>query len=287
MRLASAVVTLVLGATSVAAAGPASGTVKTPTGTISPKFAIAYVVRDQFNPRQSVVELLLSEVAVDPAKLNDDLDRHVAAINFDALRDHNYVLLWVAPDGSVKMNATYSKTMTQYANDSTGGLKAEFTTNTAAKIDGRVYAPTPLKVMDGSTYTVDVKFTADVIPALTGTPLPAGGGDPGRALTAFIGAVAKKDWKGVKAGLAPATLKNYDHDYNSEAENAASAIDILNARLTVAKSKVTGGFLTSPTVAIVEMEGDRFGTMWVSVVRMVKTGAVWQYEDSRPVGMLK
>ena len=45
---------------------------------------------------------------------------------------HNYVLLWVRPDGDVSMNATYSETMTQFADmtGSMGDLKADFTTNT-------------------------------------------------------------------------------------------------------------------------------------------------------------
>src|SRR5262245_40250884 len=86
-------------------AGPASGTVKTATGTITPKFATAYVVRDSQHPRQTTVELLLSETAVDPAPLREALDPHAVAINLPELRDHNYLLLWVAADGSVQMNA--------------------------------------------------------------------------------------------------------------------------------------------------------------------------------------
>lgn len=287
MRLAATVVAFLLAAAGVAEAGPASGTVKSATGTISPKFATAFVVRDSQHPRQTVVELLLTEVAVNPAPLHDALDPHALAINLDELRDRNYVLLWVAPNGSVKMNATYSKTMTQYINDSEGGLKGEFTSNTPAKIDGRIYAPAPLKTMDGPTYTIDVKFSADVIPALTGTSLPAGGGEAGKALVAFLGAITKKDWSAIKAGLSPKILPSYDRDYNTAAENASSAVDILNARITVAKAKVTGGFQVSPTVAVLELEGERFGTPWVSLVRMVKTGAVWQYEESVPVGMIR
>src|SRR5262245_46949286 len=124
MRLALIVPVLVLTAAGTASAGPASGSVKSATGTISPTFATAYVVRDQRSPRQSVVEVLLTDVVVNPAPLSDDLDRHMTAINLDEIRDRNYILLWIAADGSVRMNATYSKTMTQYLNDSSGGLKA-------------------------------------------------------------------------------------------------------------------------------------------------------------------
>ena len=287
MRIPLILITLLLTASGTTSFGPASGTVKSATGTISPKFATAYLVRDQRNPRQSTVELLLTDVAVNPAPLRDDLDRHMTAINLDELRDRDYVLLWVAADGSVRMNSTYSKTMTQYIDDSTSGLKAELTTNTPSKVEGRVYAPAPLKGMSGATYTVDVKFSADVIPAITGTPLPAGGGDPGKALTTFLAAIGKKDWTGIKAGLSPKTLKSYDRSYNTPAENLSSALDILNARLLVTKTKITGGVQLSPTMAVLEVEGERFGSMWLGLVRMVKTGAVWQFEESAPVGMLR
>lgn len=83
-------------------------------------------------------------------------------------------------------------------------------------------SPAPLKAMDGPSYTIDVKFSADVVPALSGPALPAGGGDPGKALTAFLAAVAKKQWTGIKAGLGPTALAMFDKDYNSPAENAAS-----------------------------------------------------------------
>jgi hypothetical protein len=287
MRIPAALVTLLVTFAGVANAGPASGTVKSATGTISPKFATAYVVRDSRHPRQTTVELLLTEVVVDPASLKDDLDRHMTAINLDPLRDRNYLLLWVDPDGTVRMNATYSKTMTQYINDTAGGLKGEFTTNTPAKIDGRIYSPSPLKTMDGPTYTIDVKFTADVIPAPTGTALPAGGGDPGKAFTAFLAAITKKDWTGIKGGLSPKTLPGFDRSYNTPAENLSSAVDILNARIPMAKAKVTGGVQVSPTVAVLDLEGERFGTPWLSLVKMVKTGAVWQFEESAPVGMIR
>ncbi len=287
MRLVATVVTFLLAVTGVAAAGPASGTVKSATGTISPKFATAYVVRDQRDPRKTIVEVLLSEVAVDPAPLRDDLDRHVTAINLDELRDGNYVLFWIAADGSVRMNATYSKTMTQYLTDSTDGLKGEFTANTPSKIDGRIYSPRPLATMDGPTYTVDVTLSADVMPALGGTALPAGGGDPGKALAAFLGAITSKNWNGIKAGLSPKALPTFDQDDNTPEENLSSAVDILNARLPVAKAKVTGGIQTSPTAAVLELQGERFGTTWLALVRMVKTGAVWQFEESAPVGMIR
>ena len=164
MKYVPSAVALLLAVTAAqAVAGPASGTVKSKTGAIAPKHAVAYVVRDGRNARNTRVELLLTDVAVDAERLRGELDPHLVAINLDELRGRNYLLLWVAPDGTVTMNATYSKTMTQYINDTEGGLMATFTVNTAEKIEGRVHSPVPLKSMDGASYTIDVKFSADVL----------------------------------------------------------------------------------------------------------------------------
>jgi hypothetical protein len=284
MKLAALTAFLVLATSALAAAGPASGTVKTATGTIAPRQAAGYVVRDSRHARSTRVELLLTDVSIDTTPLKGDLDPHATAINLRELRDRNYLLLWVWPDGTVAMNATYSATMTQYINDTAGGLKAELTTHTASKIEGRIYSPSPLKTMDGPGYTIDVTFSADVIPALAGAALPAGGGDPGKALTAFLSAVTKKNWPAIKAGLSPAALPSFDRDYNSPKENAESAADIIGAWLPLTKAKVAGGILVNEMTAVVELEGERFGSRQLSLVKMVKTGAVWQFDRSAPAG---
>src|SRR6187401_913907 len=159
MRITSLMFAATLALSSFAAADSASGTVAAPKlGTISPKFAAAYLVRDQANARITQTEILLAEVSIDAAAIQAAFDPHMTAINLDALKDRNYVLLWVSGDGRVTMNATYSKTMTQFLNATTDGLKVAWTTNSAVRLDGRLTSGGALKTMDGSTYTVDLKF---------------------------------------------------------------------------------------------------------------------------------
>lgn len=148
---------------SSAMAGPASGSVRSKTGAILPKRAVAYVVHDDQDGATARIEVLLTDAAIDVARLRTERDPHRAAINLKALRDHDYLLLRVSADGTVTMNATYSKTMTQYINDTEGGLLATFTSHTPRKIEGRVYSPVPLRSVDGASYTIDVKFSADVV----------------------------------------------------------------------------------------------------------------------------
>jgi hypothetical protein len=141
--------------------------------------------------------------------------------------------------------------------------------------------------MDGTTYTVDLRFAVDVPPPPAGVPLPAGGGDPGKALTAFLAASQKKNWTAIKAGSSADALKTFDKSYNSPAENAESAADLLKAWIPLEKMKITGGQLRG-NVAVLDVEGELFpGQLGLSVVQMVKTGAVWQFDRAARAGMVK
>ncbi|HEX7793568.1 MAG TPA: hypothetical protein VF456_04415 [Vicinamibacterales bacterium] len=269
-------------------ANSASGSVDVQkVGSISPKFSAAYLVRDQRNARTTQTEILLSEVTIDPAQMEGVLDPHLVAINLDALRNRNYILIFVRADGSVGMNATFSKGTTQFLNDTTGGLKAELTARTATRIEGHVFSPAPLKSMDGTTYTVDLRFGVDVAVPPVGTALPAGGGEPGKALAAFLAASQKKNWTTIKAGSSPEALKTFDKSYNSPAENAESASDLLKIWIPLQKMTITGGQLRGK-VAVLDVEGELFPNQrGLSLVQMVKTGAVWRFDRAARAGLVR
>jgi hypothetical protein len=140
--------------------------------------------------------------------------------------------------------------------------------------------------MDGTAYSVDVKFAADVPPVATGTPLPAGGGDPGKAFSALLVAATNKNWPVIKAASGPAALKMFDNDYDTPAEKAKSTNDMLNAWIARKKMKITGGQLHGDT-AILEVEGEMFeGQNSLSLVQMVKSGPAWKFEQAKRVGMV-
>ena len=289
LLLRAMALTLVVAAPAVAA-DSASGSFTTQgLAPITATHAVGYRTRDASHPRTMRTEILLTDLAVDGAPLRAELDPHMAAINVKALNDRNYILLFVSSDGQVSMNATYSKTMTQFI-DSAGGfmgrLKATLTTNTATRVEGTLTSGGPLKTMDGTPYTVNLTFAVDVPAEEAGQPLAAGGGDPGKAFVSLITAAQRKNWAGIKAGLSSEAVKMFDKDYNTPAENAASALDMFQAWIPMAKMKVAGGQLRG-NVAILDVEGEKFpGMGWLSVVKMVKTGTAWQFDRSAQGGSL-
>ena len=284
----AAVAVLALGSARTAAAQTASGAFTAqPGGAITPKVAAAYIVRDQFNPRQRHVEVVLSTTPVDVAKAVAELGPHEVVINDPAVQGANYVLLWIESDGKVSMNATFGKTMTQFLDRTDGSsLKAELTTNTREKVAGRVFTSAPVKTRDGTTYTVDLTFSAPVAAPPAGTALPAGGGDPGKALASFFDARQKKDWAALKAAFSPAAAAMFVKSYNDDKENLTDALETMNFWLPNKDATITGGQLRGDT-AILDVEGPlASGVKVLTVVRMIKGQSGWLFDRAQMAGML-
>lgn len=151
---------------------------------------------------------------------------------------------------------------------------------------GRIWSPKPVKPMSGESWTVDVRFAAEVVRSPAGTKLPGDGGDPGRALDALYRAVGKKDWVGIKAGVSPESMSSLEHDYNSPEENLEEAVEMLGDFWLPRKHKVTGGEQRGD-VATLEVEGELFpGSKWLFLVQMVKGAGGWQFAQKVPAGRL-
>ena len=257
-------------------AGQASGEFKAGTrAPIRPKYAAAYETRDMRDARKHAVEVILSEEPVDVAAAVADLQPHTNIINQPALMEHNYIVLVVRPDGDVSMNATYSERMSQFVDmtGAMGSLKAALSTNTPQRVAGRVFTPTPVKT-DSESWTVDVQFATDVTPLPTGTALPAGGGEPGKAFKALLAAKAKKNWEGIRTSV----VKPFD-----DLDDALQTLDIWLPKKGV---KVTGGELRG-NIAILNVEGEVFeGQKGLFLVRMTKSGSRWLFDRAAQVGFV-
>ena len=266
-------------------AGEASGKFTSGPLSISPTVATAYEVRDQADGRKRSVEVLLGGAALDTTALAQALDPHVNAINSEASKG-DYILIWAHADGSASMNATFQETMTQYIDDTGGGLKVEWTERTPDRVAGRLWSPKPVKPMSGASWTVDVTFAAAVVRPSAGTELPADGGDAGKALAALYSAVGKKDWTGIKAGVAPDRMRSFEVEYNSAEENLAAAVDMLGNFWLPKEPRVTGGEMRGDA-AILEVEGELYpGAKWLFLVKMVRGDAGWQFSQKVPAGRL-
>ena len=258
-------------------------------GTIAPKAAAAYPVREQYDARAESFEIVLSNAPIDAVAAANALSPHTEAINQDALRQDNYILLWVSPDGQVSMNATFGASMTQYLDrtGSGGRLRAALTMNTPTHIAGRVFTPAPVKVMSGDTYICDITFAVDVTHPAGGTLLPPGGGEPGRAFVAMLAAAKNKNWDALLDSVSLRLRDMFDADYRTKEENLEYAVDLLQTSLPRSGTKVTRGILRGET-ATLEIEGEIYaGQTAVYFVKMLKSRGHWSYDGAVLAGMVK
>jgi hypothetical protein len=259
--------------------------------TLRPKHVAAFRVRDPNAPRTIVTYVMLTLTPVDTARIAADLDPYATAINDPAVMRADYLALHVTASGEARLNAHVKDTQyldaTVPAMGMPPGLAATCTENTPTRIACTVKTPKPVKPVDGPSWTLDVTFAAAVASRAPGTPMPAGGGPAGEALLALVQAVGGTELAGILARMTPDQARSYQADYNTPAENLASAKDVLGVRLPK-QPRITGGELLAPDRALLEVEGTPFpGTTMLYVVEMRQLDGAWRYASSSTAGILR
>ena len=275
----------------VAHAGKISGQFVIGGKTVPVHEVAAFRVRDQFNPRTFETYVMLTAKPVDRATIGASIDPYALAINDPAVHDTDYLAFSVSADGKTDVNAHVGGT--QYIDSSgtimrqPGSLIANCRENTPTRIACSVKTKSPVKSLDGPTWSMDLSFETDVLARTPGKPLAKDGEAPGKALMALRAAVGGKDLAKILALLTPGEAKSYQEDWRSPAENLASAKDILDARLPK-KPKITGGELVTNDHAVLEVEGVPYenGRM-LYLVEMRLVDGRWLYETSGVAGMLR
>jgi|GEM_PF-483410 len=285
------VVALALPGLHVAHAGKISGQFVIGGKPVPVQEVAAFRMRDQFNPRTFETYVMLTAKPVDRAAISASIDPYAVAINDPAVHDTDYIAFSVSPDGKTSVNAHVGGT--QYLDSSgtimgqPGSLAATCRENTATRIACNVKTKSPVKSMDGPTWSMDLTFESDVLARTPGKPLAKDGEAPGKALLALRAAVGGKDLAKILELLTPEEAKSYQEDWRSPAENLASAKDVLDARLPK-KPKITGGELVANDHAVLEVEGMPYenGRM-LYLVEMRLVNGRWLYETSGVAGMLR
>ncbi|MEZ5418243.1 MAG: DUF4878 domain-containing protein [Vicinamibacterales bacterium] len=208
------------------------------------------------------------EVALLPAAF----DRKAAATDlkidsFDVMRmDGGYVTLRIGTDGSFNC--------IDYSTGQGGGSSCNsdytpaltLTANTADRVAGafRLKAGS-----DSADVTFDLKVESTV--ARTGTALPAGGGDPGRAVMAHFAALEKNDFKALMATAPPEQRQMMEA---SEKSGEAKEMFEMLRMMSPSKVKVLGGTVDGDQ-ATVDFEGVSDGKPAKGTATVVRIDGKW------------
>jgi hypothetical protein len=275
----------------VGAADSASGGITMDGTQIAPSNVAAFRIRDSFAPRERVSFVMLTASPVERERIAADTDPYALAINDPAVRDADWLGFTIDAKGEVQMNARVGGV--QYVDSSgeimrqQGSLLAECRHNTAERVACHVRTREPVDSMDGPTWTLDVQFDTAVSARAAGTPLPADGGEPGKAFLAVLKTLQGNDLDAILAGLTEEEGEPYRAEYNTPEENLADAKQTMENKLPK-QARITGGELVDANFALLEVEGVPYeGARFLYEVDMRRVEGRWRLNGASIAGMFR
>jgi len=169
----------------------------------------------------------------------------------------------------------------------TGMHNIKFTKLTDTRAEGRIWVDEPYSAFD-DTFNYEVTFALDIAKsaptesgaattegqggnekpeAMKGTPLPAGGGDPGKAYLELNKAILAGDVKAMRKFVPTKFLPDFDRDVKEMME--------LMKSMTATNIKVLGGTIDG-NAATLQVEGKLMNEPTKITVTMEKEGNQWK-----------
>lgn len=238
--------------------------------------AYAYQRPDTFDAAKKATVALLSTVRIDRKAVDSALDRE-SALDAQA-RDAKGSTIQLIFGANGDLNGLNAGIWTEsgFKSFSTSGTaKVKLDVHTAERIAGRVFTDAP-GTLGGDKYSFDLRFDVTITPELApGQPLPAGGGEAGKAYVAYLAALQKGDvdaiarfWPKEKAAKMLAARK--DPDFKE-------SLDML--KLFSPKNVTVKGGTLRDAIADLDVVGkDADGNVMDGKVRMVRDGTTWRLE---------
>jgi hypothetical protein len=258
----------------LAADGTVSGSLTANGKTFALKHAYAQTRKSPFDKKKQVLQLTFTDQELSPAAASDDIELMQAQdkqqlSGFTATIDDNKQII----SGTVFSPAF--KKMKQFS--SVGTQKLDLTAMTPTRVAGSIKMPKMDDFFD-EKFQYTAAFDLPVgkpagpppPPVLKGTPLPAGGGDPGKAYLAYL-KLAGGDMKAFLGGITAARAKEASSDPDFK-----KLFPLMQA-MQPKGVKVTGGAIdgTNATLLATGKDGDQTST---GTITMVKEGGAWKVD---------
>jgi hypothetical protein len=268
-------VLLALSFPALATDGKVDGSLTANGKTFALKHAYAQTRKDPFDKKKSVLVVIVTDQELSPAAASDDMELMQAQdkqqlSGFTATIDADKAII----SGTVFSPAF--KKMKQFSG--VGVQKLELTAMTATRIAGTVGMAKPDDFFD-EKYQYNATFDLPIgkpagpppPPVLKGTPLPANGGEPGKAYTAYLKLLAAGDMKGFLAGVSAERSKEASSDPDFK-----KLFPLLKA-MQPTGVKITGGAIDGNNATLLATGKDD-NNVSNGTITMVKEGGAWKVE---------
>lgn len=239
---------------------------------VVPVDAYAYRKPDPFEEGSQVTVVVLADKAFDRAALDAAPERDSAIRSFMFEHEARLIELTLDAEGEVSNLYVYVPPGSNLSMSGSG--ETEVRAHAPTRTEGRF-------VLEGEERQADLAWAVDVagdpVPlAQRGSPLPAGGGEPGAAYVAYIAAVRSGDPEKMAAHMgremAEAMLSHRgDPDF-------AEQIELFQA-FNPSEITVTGGRLDGETAYLDVVGKDADGRRVSGTVTMGREGGRWIRQD--------
>ncbi|MEA2162309.1 MAG: hypothetical protein QOK37_436 [Thermoanaerobaculia bacterium] len=259
----------------LAASGSVNGSLTANGKTFALKHAYAQTRKSPFDKAKSVVELIVTDQELSPAAASDSIELMQAQdkqqlSGFTATFDDSKQII------SATVFSPAFKKMKQFSG--VGMQKAVLTAMTSTRVAGSVSMAKPDDFFD-EHYQYNATFDLPIgkpagpppPPTLKGTPLPAGGGEPGKAYTVYLKNLTAGDMKSFLGGVSAARAKEASSDPDFK-----KLFPLLQA-MQPTGLKITGGAIdgNNATLLATGKDGDNISR---GTITMVRENGAWKVE---------
>jgi hypothetical protein len=216
--------------------------------------------------------VVLSSVPVDCAAADKEFDPVAAVEAAIEAKKGAHATLHLQADGK-RADGSWRSFEPSDAFSFGGQGKLTFVRNDDQRVEGSYYTEKPESFFD-KTYEFDLPFAVDLLAgSLSGTPLPKGGGEPGKVYQAYMKAVAKKDPVALQKVVSKAKADEIAEQVKGEIW--AVVFDSLRS-LEFETATIPGGLIQGDRAAL-EIEGKSYdGDKFRGRVFLVKENGDWK-----------
>ena len=274
-RSSLALVLFAVSLPAIAADGKVDGSLTANGKTFALKHAYATTRKSPFDKKKSVVQVIVSDKELSPAAASDDIELMQAQdkqqlSGFTATIDEDKQII------SATVFSPAFKKMKQFSG--VGMQKLTLTSMTPTRVAGTVAMAKPDDFFD-EKYQYSATFDLPIgkpagpppPPTLKGSPLPAGGGEPGKAYMAYLKTMSGSDMKAFLSGVSAERAKQASSD--PDFKKLFPLIQAMQPKNIKVVSGASDG--NKATLLATGKDGDQVSN---GTITMVKEGGAWKVE---------
>lgn len=247
--------------------GAVKGTLTVNGKTFDLKYAYATAKKNPFDKSKSDVVVLMTDKEIPAEAIHDEFEL-MRVVDSSKLAG---VSIEIDPDKQVISGMVYSPAFKKMGQISgAGNQKLELTARDDQHVAGKVTVAENSFFDDKYAYSAsfDVPITAKPAPkALPGTPLPAGGGEIGKAYEAYRKAMKAGNMAVIRKSVAADNAKQMD---DPDFKKMFPLIQSMQPK----KIKITGGAVDGDNATLTVLSLDEANT--TGTVKMVREGGQWK-----------